>query len=119
MAPEWISEAEAERKAREAYNRGMDEGIGRMDEESQWHLDKRVPITLIAAFVIQTITLVYVGTTWKSDVDHRLDSLEKSDEARRPQENRIIVVEQQLKFIADSVGRIEMKLDNRSGPETK
>ncbi len=82
-----------------------------MPEDSQWHLDKKVPITLVALLVIQTITLVYVGTTWKSDIDHRLGVLEKSDDQRRPQESRIIVVEQQLKFIADSLGRIEAKLD--------
>ena len=83
-----------------------------MPDESQWHLDKKVPITLVALLIIQTVTLVYVGTTWKSDIDHRLIVLEKSDDERRPQESRIIIVEQQLKFISDSLGRIEAKLDN-------
>lgn len=32
---------------------------------------------------------------------------------RRPQESRIVIVEQQLKFIIDTVGRIESKIDRR------
>ena len=83
-----------------------------MPDESQWHLDKRVPISMIMAFVAQTITLVYVGTAWKSDIDHRLVVLEKSDDQRRPQESRIIIVEQQLKFITDSLGWVEYRLGN-------
>lgn len=85
----------------------------RNSDESEWHLDKRVPIAMVMAFVCQTITLVYVGTTWKSDIDHRVTSLEKTDEMRRPQESRILVVEQKLKFIAESLGRIENKIDRR------
>jgi len=85
----------------------------RNTDESEWHLDKRVPIAMVLAFIGQTVTLVYVGTTWKSDIDHRVTSLEKTDEMRRPQESRILVVEQQLKFIIDTVGRIESKIDRR------
>lgn len=83
-----------------------------MKVDQAWHLDKKVPLGLMAAIIVQTITLVYVGTTWKSDVDHRLVVLEKSDDQKRPQETRIIIVEQQLKFIAESLQRIESKIDS-------
>lgn len=86
----------------------------RNSDESEWHLDKRVPIAImVLAFIGQTVTLVYVGTDWKSDIDHRVISLERTDEMRRPQESRILIVEQQLKFIIDTVSRIESKIDRR------
>lgn len=85
---------------------------------SEWHLDKRVPISMIGAFVLQTITLVYVGTTWKSDVDHRLSSLEQSADRNFPQEGRLTILEQKFTFIQDSLHRIEEKLDGRNNRET-
>lgn len=86
------------------------------DDEASWHLDKRVPIALIFAFVIQTITLVYVGTNWKSDIDHRVVALEKSDDMRRPQSDRLLTVEIRLGTIQDSLKRIEEKLEGQPRP---
>jgi hypothetical protein len=82
-----------------------------MKSDSDWHLDKKVPLGLLVMIVVQTITLVYVGTTWKSDIDHRLVVLEKSDDARSPQGNRLTILEQQFSFIQQTLGRIERKLD--------
>lgn len=81
-----------------------------MSDET-WHLDKRVPISIIAAIVAQTLTFVYVGTTWKVEIEQRVSTLEKSDNDRKGFESRLIVLEQQLKFISDSLGRIEKKLE--------
>ena len=82
-----------------------------MKEDNAWHLDKKVPIGLLVMIVVQTITLVYVGTTWKSDIDHRLTTLEKSDDARGPQGNRLTILEQKFDFIQSTLSRIERKID--------
>lgn len=82
-----------------------------MKSDSDWHLDKRVPLGLLIMIVAQTITLVYVGTTWKSDIDNRLVTLERSDDDRRPQGNRLTILEQQFGFIQQTLGRIERKLE--------
>lgn len=62
-----------------------------------WHLDKRVPIGLIFALLVQTITLVYVGSTWKAETDGRLSTVETAIEdnilLRRKQWDRIEQVE--------------------------
>ena len=81
-----------------------------MDEET-WHLDKRVPISIIAAIVIQTITFVYIGTTWKVEIEQRVSTLEKAEADKKGFESRLIILEQQLKYISDSLGRIEKKLE--------
>lgn len=76
----------------------------------QWHLDKRVPVTIIVALLLQTMGFVYVGTTWKTETDFRLANLENQNEERKSQEGRIIVMEQQLRYITESLGRIERRL---------
>lgn len=85
--------------------------------DSQWHLDKKVPLGFLLALVVQTITLVWVGVAWKSDVDHRLDQLEKSDALGAPNANRITILEQNLGFIKETLSRIERKLDNEERPK--
>lgn len=77
----------------------------------EWHLDKKVPVTIIVALVLQTLGIIYVGTAWKTEVDFRISSLERLNEDNKSQEGRIIAVEQQLNYITDSLKRIEAKLE--------
>lgn len=78
----------------------------------EWHLDKKVPVTIIVALVLQTLGFIYVGTAWKTEVDFRVNNLERLNEDRKSQEGRIIAVEQQLNYITDSLKRIEAKLES-------
>ena len=80
-------------------------------EENAWHLDKKVPITMIAAFFCQTFVLVYFGTAWKADTDNRITNLEKAAARDIGHEPRIIVLEQQFRFISETLNRIERKID--------
>lgn len=77
------------------------------DDREQWHLDKRVPITIIGAIVFQTVFFTYVGTAWKTDVESRLHVLEKSDDSRMTHENRIIILEQGVLRIRDDLSEIK------------
>jgi hypothetical protein len=85
-------------------------------EDGAWHLDRKVPIGLMLGLVIQTITLVYVGTSWKSDIDHRLVVLEKNEDLNIPQESRLVVLEQKFNFIQETLSRIDRKLDEKLKP---
>ena len=42
-----------------------------------WHLDKRVPIAIIGALIIQTMIAVFVGGTIVARFDERLTALER------------------------------------------
>lgn len=77
----------------------------------EWHLDKKVPVTIIVALVLQTLGFIYVGTAWMTEVDFRINNLEQLNNDRKSQEGRIIAVEQQLNHITDSLKRIEAKLE--------
>lgn len=78
--------------------------------DNQWHLDKKVPLGIIFAIVVQTLTLVVVGTTWKAGVDNRLDQLEKVDSNRASHESRIIILEQGISYIRTDLAEIKALL---------
>ena len=78
--------------------------------DKDWHLDKKVPVSIIFGLVVQTITLVYVGTTWKADVDYRIATLEKAEHDRKSQESRIIVLEQGIAYIRNDLQEIKSLL---------
>lgn len=79
--------------------------------KESWHLDKKVPLGIIFAIILQTLTLVVIGTVWKTQTDSRLEALEKSDFGRETHENRITILEQKFGYIQESLGRIERNLD--------
>lgn len=43
-----------------------------------WHLDKRVPLGILLALAMQTVTLVAVASSWRASTDARLAALEKN-----------------------------------------
>lgn len=77
------------------------------DMQASWHLDKKVPISIIIMFIVQTVTLVYVGTSWKTDIDSRIKQLEKSEDKSSSYENRIVILEQQFGFIRSDLAEIK------------
>lgn len=76
-----------------------------------WHLDKKVPLGIIFAIVLQTLTLVVIGTIWKTQTDSRLEALEKTDFGRESHENRITILEQKFNYIQESLQRIEKSIE--------
>ena len=86
-------------------------------DQEQWHLDKKVPISIIIALIVQTIVAIYVGTTWKADTDFRLSALEKSDDRASTYESRIIVLEQQFGYIRADLSEIKSLLRRQVPPQ--
>lgn len=74
-----------------------------------WHLDKRVPLAMIFAIVVQTIGLVAFVARLETRVTH----LEASEAraASMDLSGRIIKVETQLSGLNETTDRIEEKLD--------
>ena len=91
-----------------------------------WHLDKKVPVAIIIALVGQTLFFTYWGSTWKSETDSRLASLEKYQDDTTGQESRIVVLEQQWSYIREDLAEIKSRQSeiadliraNGSGPKT-
>lgn len=84
-----------------------------MPPRENWHLDKRVPISIITAIVAQTIVFVYVGASWKASVEGRIANLERSDKAVESHENRLVILEQQFSYIRADLSEIKTLLRRR------
>ena len=81
-----------------------------MADREEWHLDKKVPISIIIALVLQTFGFVAIGSAWKAEVESRLAVVEKQVDELKNQGDRLIVLEEQLRFIKESLTRIEVRL---------
>lgn len=93
--------------------------MGQELQREQWHLDKKVPIGIIFALVIQTITFFTIAAAWKTSVDVRIERLEEVAVDSTKQGDRILILEQKFSYIVESLGRIEKKLDIVESGKTK
>lgn len=93
--------------------------------DNEWHLDKKVPLALILAFVAQT----FVFGTLLGSFSTRVATLEEQDrrfetalgsrskladdrwELVTRDRDRLVRVEEAMKFIADGVRRIEVQIE--------
>lgn len=81
------------------------------DDSRAWHLDKRVPIGIIIALVIQTAALLYTDATWRAETGGRLNALEEAvgDNVlmRRKQWDRIDYIDQQQKLLDSKLSGLD------------
>lgn len=85
-------------------------------EEISWHLDKKVPIGLIIALMVQTVVITSWGSAKFENYEGRIANLEKSDDAQQTYERRITVLEEKFNYIRDDLAEIKALLQ-RSMPE--
>lgn len=74
-------------------------------DDNQWHLDKRVPIALILALMVQGGSTIW----WGARIDARVATLETRITETAPQETRITRLEVTAQNIVLSLS--EMKQD--------
>ena len=80
------------------------------DEDAKWHLDRRVPLAMILAIIMQTGTFIW----WASSLTERVNTLERERIATAPQGDRLTRVEVKVEGVQTSLDRIE-RLIRREG----
>lgn len=75
--------------------------------DGQWHLDKKVPLALIAAIFTQTL---FIGI-WVGTLSTRVSELETKAVRALDVSERVIRVEQDTIHIRQTLEQIEGKLD--------
>lgn len=73
------------------------------DDDNAWHLDKKVPISLILTILMQTAAFVWWGATTQEKVavlKERLDAI-------APNSDRLTRVEVKVDTIQQSINRVE------------
>lgn len=74
-----------------------------MEADARWHLDKRVPIALLLAILIQTGG----GFWWAATTSERINNLEKQATISAPQGERLARVEVKLEAVQDGITEIK------------
>ena len=81
-------------------------------EKQPWHLDKSVPIGLIAAILLQTAAAIW----WSATISARVDQLEAVALDNKSTGPRLAVLESQLADIKAALLRIEARIAPASFP---
>ena len=76
------------------------------EAETKWHLDKRIPIALIATIIVQTMAAVW----WAGTSSARLDHIERRVDQMTPQAERIVRMETKIENIGTSINEIKALL---------
>lgn len=74
-----------------------------MEADARWHLDKRIPITLLLAILAQT----GAGMWWAATTSARIENLEKRADGVAPIADRMTRVEVKLEVVQDGVTEIK------------
>lgn len=70
--------------------------------EVPWHLTKSVPIALIITLIVQTVTLIAVGTWYAAKTDSRVEY--NTDSIRQ--------INEYMKAMTDFVAKTSVRIDN-------
>lgn len=83
-----------------------------VNETSLW-VKQAFPFPVVVTLVLYTMGASTFVSTWKSEMEGRIRSLEKTAEAMDPYENRIVVLEQQFLRIRDDLAEIKILLRDK------
>jgi len=75
----------------------------RDEDDRSWHLDKRVPISLIMAILLQTGVFVW----WGAQTSEKVSVLKERLDAIAPNSDRLTRVEVKVDTVQQSINRIE------------
>ena len=73
------------------------------DDNTKWHLDRRVPIALILTIAIQTGS----GIWWAAGVNARVEQLERQVVGAAPHVERIVRLETKMDAIFSTLAEIK------------
>ena len=76
------------------------------DLREHWHLDKKVPVAIIATLFAQIV----LGAMWIGSTSNRMENMERSLLGSQPQGDRLTRVEVKVDTIVESVAEIKANL---------
>lgn len=91
--------------------------IGRIMATSpsdRWHIDKGIPISLIVLVIAQTVYVTNRITTTENKTYANTEAIQKLENARLAERasERIGVVESQISSVANTINKIDNKVDD-------
>jgi hypothetical protein len=80
-----------------------------MQQDREWHLDKKVPLALILTLALQSGAFIW----WAAKADNRLDNLERDRPVSTSQVERIVRLEAKMDSVVDTVNEVKLILRSR------
>lgn len=78
-----------------------------VDLTGYWHLDKRVPIALLVAIILQTSGAIW----WAATIQGRVDRLDEIVGVRATDGDRLIALEIRLESVQRQIMTVDAKVD--------
>jgi hypothetical protein len=82
---------------------------GRLDDDYKWHLDKKVPVALIATLAVQTVAIVW----WAASLSQRVDALEHNAMAAVPRLESVIRLETKVDVINSTLQELKNLINRK------
>lgn len=86
--------------------RRMQDGISNGDDK-HWHLSRGIPVALIVSLFLMFLAQTGTGAWWASNIDKRMDVVEKVQGQMAPQGERLTRLEEKVVAVQAGVSRIE------------
>lgn len=88
--------------------------------DERWHIDRKLPIALIATLIITFSGQTFTAIWWASKTDSRIEQLERQTTASAPttteQGTRLTRVETKLEAVQDGISEIKSILRKEPFP---
>jgi hypothetical protein len=81
----------------------------RLDDDYKWHLDKKVPVALIATLAVQTVAIVW----WAASLSQRVDALEHNAVAAVPRLESVIRLETKVDVINSTLQELKNLINRK------
>lgn len=75
-------------------------------EDKRWHLDKKVPLAIIFALVLQTVGAIW----WAAQIDNRVSAIEGWVKTNNTVASKLAVIEEGQRWIKLILGEIKDKV---------
>ena len=79
------------------------------DDTSHWTIDRRIPMAVVFAIILQSIGLVVWGVT----LTNRVAALEEKDRMDAPRRDQFIELRVEFRQVQESIGEIKRLLQAR------
>lgn len=79
------------------------------DDDYKWHLDKKVPVALIATLVVQTSAFAW----WFGGLSQRIDALEHNALAAVPRLESVIRLETKVDIISSTLQELKAMINRK------
>lgn len=86
-----------------------------MNHEKPFRLDRRIPVALVFAFVLQTGGALF----WAGSAAQRISEVERQSQTNTSAVERVVRLEAQVNAMHEQLSRIETKIDQLSEPDRR